>query len=176
MHSQGRSADELMPTYTGALQNATNHTNLLILKEPNNFLKALNGQNCLGSQGCLNPWGQQYHFLPPSIVLAHNNDEDIDTKLFVGTDNKTLSSNYLLPQPSGYSGLFYQDGYPTSTSQANGNYVTAGDGTVLASSVNFDPSLGINVDPKSGEHGELINKFKNNLVSFVSGASAPSFL
>lgn len=164
LHNKATSAGQLMPIYSTALTNGGTPTP--ITQEENTLAKALNNQPCYNPKGCVAPNGSVYQFTPPANVLSPDSSK-VQTALFVGTGKNTINT---IPVSSPSGGMFYQDGVPQGSTQQN----SIGDGTVLSTSVIFDPSLNLPVMTKSGEHGYLIKKFMVELTSFVSGTPLES--
>ncbi len=83
----------------------------------------------------------------------------IETKVFAGIDHSTpnsVSTNLIL----GCSSKLYKDGIPVSVDKSHG------DGTVLKDSARVS---WVGYAEKSGEHPYLVNIFKDDLMTFITG-------
>jgi pimeloyl-ACP methyl ester carboxylesterase len=89
----------------------------------------------------------------------NNTDNKVRTKVFAGTGQVTPSSvsvNLIL----GCSSKLYKDGAPLSVGKDQG------DGTVLTDSAKLN---WVSYAERSGEHAYLVDKYKDDLVSFATG-------
>jgi pimeloyl-ACP methyl ester carboxylesterase len=180
IHNFVPSIRQLLPTYEGALSFSGNDMN--ILKCQNVFLTNLNFDTDIS------------RMVPYQIEQSTYDNDKVITKIFVGTNNRTVqsinvndppeSSDFYTPKKihelcyappkelssdlhSGYD-MFYPDGIP------DGNPVRSmnGDGTVLMDSVNIiseNQSIAYNPNElKDAAHSGLIKAYANEIASFIT--------
>jgi pimeloyl-ACP methyl ester carboxylesterase len=176
IRADGRSSGQLMPIYDDALLNVNTDNNVLISSsEENTFLRALNSLPCRNVNGCVNRFGNLYNFTSFSSIM-----DKVQVKIFVGTGIDTVQSVFVTPQSTGYLGWRYKDGIPTVKPKPINIQLSKewwfknseghkGDGTVPATSAIFPDSLSKEFYMlKEAKHGEAIQKYKSEIVKFIS--------
>lgn len=162
IHDEVKEVGQLVPVYSNAL--LKNGVNQPINIDENSFLKAINNIPCANSAGCKNSYDQSYVFNLTKNILT-SDSSGVQSKIFYSTNIDTLKS-IIVGNPGAFD--LYKDGEPTGKIDT----IKAGDQTVTKDSAlmdnQFDTPLRSFNKNEGDKHIELIDKFKKDIVKFIT--------